>query len=241
MKILGIETATAVCAASIVKDGCILSERVLVEPHVHSEKLITLIEQSLINAAYTLGDIDGIAVSIGPGSFTGLRIGLSVAKGLAYARNKPLLAIPTLEGLVWNVSEELELPVDALILPLIDARRSEVYAAGFYFHQNILEEALPVQSISLQGLVELIQTERWIIAMGDGAEKFYQFLNETKSQVQSRVTLPSLQKRFCRAAAIGLLGEKRLERDDVADLATLEPFYVKNFYTLIKTQHLPVQ
>ena len=102
MKILGIETATSVCAAAIVDDGDVLTEQWIEAQHSHSEKLITLIDKCLQTVNCELKSLAGIAVSIGPGSFTGLRIGLSVAKGLSYASGVPLVSIPTLKALAWN-------------------------------------------------------------------------------------------------------------------------------------------
>src|SRR5258706_14324961 len=102
MKILGIESATVVCAAAIIENGCVRSERTLIAPRIHSEKIISLIDESLDDANITPTELEGVAVSIGPGSFTGLRIGLSVAKGLAYALDKPIVAVPTLEALAAN-------------------------------------------------------------------------------------------------------------------------------------------
>lgn len=99
MNLLGIETSTAACGVAVVSDGGMNVERSIVEAHIHSEKLLTLVRTVLGEAKIGLNEIDAVAVSIGPGSFTGLRIGLSSAKGLCYALEKPLLTVPTFDAI----------------------------------------------------------------------------------------------------------------------------------------------
>ena len=106
MIVLGIETATAVCAVALVDDDVVRAERRYEIPQAHSEKLMECVDDCLKSAGLALSSIDGIAISIGPGSFTGLRIGLSVAKGLAFATDKPVVGVPTLEALAVTTRAE---------------------------------------------------------------------------------------------------------------------------------------
>ncbi len=134
MIVLGIETATAVCAVALVDDDVVRAERRYEIPQAHSEKLMECVDDCLKSAGLILSSIDGIAISIGPGSFTGLRIGLSVAKGLAFAAGKPLVGVPTLEALALQPVRKDIGEADDVIVPMIDARRDEVYTAIFRRH-----------------------------------------------------------------------------------------------------------
>lgn len=241
MTVLAIETATAVCAAAVVADGKTRSEFELNAPRVHSERLVALIDRALAAASVKSGAVDGIAVSIGPGSFTGLRIGLSVAKGLAYAWNKPLAAVSTLEALAWEAARPGTVHHRELILPMIDARRDEVYVAGYHYIEGELEERIVAQSMTMEELVHIVLDNEYIVITGDGAKKFSEFLRRTYPEHASRIPL-SVDERFeCKASAVGLIGERQLLNGIVANLETLEPMYVKDFHMLLKTQHSTVQ
>lgn len=240
MKVLGIETATSVCGAAIIEDGINRSERSLETPHIHSDKLVSLIDSVLVDSGLTLHHLDGIAVSIGPGSFTGLRIGLSVGKGLAYAVEKPLMCVCTLESLAWNIIQESFAQKDDYIIPMIDARRAEVYTALYRYHGNGLEEIVLPCAILLQKFDDLIPDKGSVVVAGDGADKFQAFFQEGQPAFLSRITIPTKERRLCRASTVGLLGERKFLRGERSDIASVEPMYVKEFYTLVKTQHLQV-
>ncbi len=241
MTILAIETATAVCAAAVVRNGAVLGEAHVESPHVHSERLISLIDQALGHSGLGPGQLDGIAVSLGPGSFTGLRIGLSVAKGLAYASGKPLIAVLTLKGLAMQaVRQSLAVP-GSVILPLIDARRAEVYAAAYRFVNGVLEELIPSRTAHVHEIFSLLGGETAVVIMGDGAEKFQEFGMESNIPELSRFVIPHRESRLCSAAAVGLLGERELAAGHTADLAALEPLYVQEFQTLIRTRRQEVE
>ena len=237
MKILGIETATAVCGAAVVVDGVPRVERSIEAPHVHSEKLMTLIDECLQISGIDLRDCDGIAVSIGPGSFTGLRIGLSVAKGLAYAAGKPVISVPTLEALAWRAIHQHLTHEGDLILPMIDARRDEVYTATYRHSDAKLEEVTSARAIALKEITNSIGLANRVIVLGDGVEKFQHFLMKTESVTRSKIIAPPREARTCSALSVALRGEAKLVRGQRDDLSGLEPLYVKDFFTLVKTQH----
>ncbi|MBI3193891.1 MAG: tRNA (adenosine(37)-N6)-threonylcarbamoyltransferase complex dimerization subunit type 1 TsaB [Ignavibacteriae bacterium] len=246
--ILAIETATNVCAAALVSNGKIISELSLNEPHVHSEKLLSLIDellttgnslltnhQSPITKVVTRVIPDAVAISVGPGSFTGLRIGLSVAKGLCYAWNKPLVPVLTLQALAWNVLSDNFAQENDFVLPMLDARRAEAYVALYQRKGSELVEVRPVGAISVEKIVELLPEHKKVFILGDASTKFRAHLEHLESNIERCIFLPAEQQK-CRSAAVGLIGEKLLAQGIVAELASLEPMYVKEFFTTAQTK-----
>ena len=237
MRILGIETATILCSAAIVADGNVLCEHSADSPRVHSEKLVSIIDNCFQTAKCGLGSLDGIAVSIGPGSFTGLRIGLSVAKGLSYATGISLVAVPTLKGLARYGMSMHFAEVPNYILSLLDARRDEVYMALYSSKGSIIEELVLSSAMSVKHLTAHLPRNSKILILGDGAEKFRQYLTKADNYDNSSyIILPDVINR-CSAAAIALLGENIISEHGGEDIASMEPVYVKEFYTLVRTQH----
>jgi tRNA threonylcarbamoyladenosine biosynthesis protein TsaB len=237
VKILGIETATNLCAAAIVENGTVHAEHSSDSPHVHSEKLISIIDQCFNDAKLTLNSIDGIAVSIGPGSFTGLRIGLSVAKGLSYASGKPLAAVPTLKGLAMHGIAQNSIQNIEFILPLLDARRDEVYIALYRLAGIDLHEVIPSSAMSLAHLVNQLPVNKKILILGDGTEKFEHFIKKADNYAPNSYIILQNSSNYCSAAIIAQMGSEIINAQGGADIASLEPFYVKDFYTLVRTQH----
>ena len=241
MTLLAIETATAVCAAAVVRDGGTMGEARIELPHVHSEKLISLVDGALGAAGLDSAGIDGIAVSVGPGSFTGLRIGVSAAKGLAYAWGKPLIPVLTLEALAMEAVRQSLARTGSIILPMIDARRAEVYTAVYRLVNGVLHEILPSHAAQIRDILSAVPGDAPVVVMGDGADKFREFLHEIDQSVSSRFSIPSRDRRLCSAVAVGLLGERALAAGHTADIAALEPLYVKDFQSLAGTRQLEVQ
>jgi len=237
MTVLAIETATAVCATAVIVNGKVSSEYSLNTPHIHSEKLMSLIDDSLRSSSVGSDSCDGIAVSIGPGSFTGLRIGLSCAKGLSCAWNKPIVPVPTLEALALNAATQNGFSQHSVILAAIDARRNEVYAAGYRSRNDELEEVIPLRSILLEEISDLLRAEHSVVVTGDGVRKIREFIEGSNSGHDVRCLYTPEEWSECRASSVGLLGELRLKRGFVAEVASLEPLYVKDFHTLVNTQH----
>ncbi|MDI6765719.1 MAG: tRNA (adenosine(37)-N6)-threonylcarbamoyltransferase complex dimerization subunit type 1 TsaB [Bacteroidota bacterium] len=241
MKILGIETATMVCAAAVIEDDNVLAERKLLLPQMHSEKLVDLIDDCLRTAQLDTNTIDGIAVSIGPGSFTGLRIGLSVAKGLSFTSGKPIIGVPTLHGLAHNAIQQKLCQSGDIVIPMIDARRDEIYAAGYRVDNGNLDEISAASAISLGACIDSSREHQRVLVVGDGAEKFMSYLEKVELEDSSRYIIPPAEYRHCSAAAIASLGALSFLKGVRDDVETLEPFYVKDFYTLVKTQHQEVK
>ncbi len=228
--ILAIETATAVCGAALLDGETVVAEELSEEPHAHSEKLAPMIAGLLSRYA---SPIDAIAVSIGPGSFTGLRIGLSTAKGLAYAWEKPVVAVPTLEALALRALTATVPQQGDWLLPMIAARRGEVYTA-LYAVGEYPEERVEARALAMEGVADILPATGRVILMGDGVDGYRTVISRNEDKKGIEYIVPAREKRLCSAAAVGKAGYRRLRRSAFADLAALEPFYLKEFATTMK-------
>jgi len=234
MIILGIETATAVCGAVIMDGDTILSEHEIAEPHVHSEHLLSIINRCLESTVGSLQAVDAIAISIGPGSFTGLRIGLSVVKGLSFAAGKKIVAVPTLHALAWRAVVEKYVGENDYILPMIDARRDEVYTAMYQYRSQSLQECFAPCAKSLSELSNDIAGIDHIVILGDGTPKFRKLFHGDENSQMSRYIIPSEEHRYCKASAVAAVARANTGLYTINDIAALEPFYIKDFYTVSK-------
>ncbi|MEZ0005279.1 tRNA threonylcarbamoyladenosine biosynthesis protein TsaB [Flavobacterium sp. 28YEA47A] len=212
--ILNIETATKNCSISIAKDGVTLFCKEMSEQgYSHAEKLHVFIAESLQEVKIDFSDLKAVAVSQGPGSYTGLRIGVSAAKGLCYALNIPLIAIDTLEILARQLSV-----ADGLIIPMIDARRMEVYDAVFDSQYNKIHET-KAEIITEDSFADF---EGTIHLLGDGAMKCADVLSDSRFVYHSDIIYPS-------AKEMSSLSFDRHKKSDIVDVAYFEPFYLKDF------------
>lgn len=212
--ILQLETATRNCSVALSKDGqTLLCKEIAESGYSHAEKLHVFIEEILKEAHLTFEDLSAIAVSQGPGSYTGLRIGVSAAKGLCYSLNIPLLAIDTLETLARKIS-----PENGVIVPMIDARRMECYTAIFDTnHQKlraIQSEIIEANSFSeMEGVIHLV---------GDGAPKCKALLTDARFIYHDEIEFPS-------ATEMSGIAYAKYKINDTVDVAYFEPFYLKDF------------
>lgn len=212
--ILNIETATKNCSVSLAQDGKIVAlSEFAGEGYLHAEKLHVFIAEVLEQGGIAMADVNGVAVSMGPGSYTGLRIGVSAAKGLCYALTIPLIAIDTLELVARRIQ-----PENGLIIPMLDARRMEVYTAVFDKDYNKLQptsaEIITEDSFSgLKGPLHLA---------GDGAAKCRELLGAEKFIYHDAVLYPS-------ANEMGALSYTKYKISDTVDVAYFEPYYLKDF------------
>jgi tRNA threonylcarbamoyladenosine biosynthesis protein TsaB len=217
--ILHIETATRNCSVAIAQDGQLLVCREIAEEgYSHAEKLHVFIEETLAQANLTYNDLSAIAVSQGPGSYTGLRIGVSAAKGLCFALGIPLIAVDTLAVLASMVRVS-----DGLIVPMIDARRMEVYSAVFNAaHQKIREvqaEIITPDSFS--------DTEGKIHFVGDGQDKCKAVLTGDRFVFLEDIVYPS-------AKGMVAMAYDKYQKSDAVDVAYFEPYYLKDFMITAK-------
>jgi tRNA threonylcarbamoyladenosine biosynthesis protein TsaB len=221
--ILGIETATTICSVALVKDGKLISIRESEGLREHSAALTGYIAEVFNETGFTYQQTDAIAVSIGPGSYTGLRIGVSSAKGLCYALDKPLITINTLKSLAWQAVKKCHrqgLNSDnALFVPMLDARRMEVYTAIYDKALNLIE---PVNALVVNEKAFDSYPGNDIIYFGEGAEKCRQsFIEKSHFTFLDSVSLS--------AEAICMLAINDFENGTFADVAYSEPFYLKEF------------
>lgn len=227
MSILAIETATSVCGAAVVSGGVVNAIAQVDEKNVHAERLLPLIESVLHKADTTLAKIEAIAVSIGPGSFTGLRIGLSVAKGLAYSTAKPLVAVPTLEALALRVMQETEIKPGTPILAAIDARRDEVYCQLYSTRNGRLEAVWDVCDLTV-GEVRTRIGEQEVIVTGDAQNKI------GEGWKNAAATFADARFAGCSASTVALIGEREFRAGVRDDASTLEPRYIKEFFLKVR-------
>ncbi len=228
MTVLGIETATVVCSAAIAVDGALVAEETLEQHAVHAEKLLTLIDRSLRTAGRTTRDLTAVAVSIGPGSFTGLRIGLSVAKGLVYATGCPIVAVPTLATLAHRVSGWEARPRGVPILTVLDARRDEVYCQLFTADGDEPVAAGDARDCTLAELGSSLPGGP-VIVTGDARQKVAEFLSVTDGGTGRVIVAPETHAR-CSGGSVAILGGSLFSRGVVEDPAHLEPRYIKEFF-----------
>ncbi|MDO9255710.1 MAG: tRNA (adenosine(37)-N6)-threonylcarbamoyltransferase complex dimerization subunit type 1 TsaB [Bacteroidales bacterium] len=221
--ILGIETATSICSVALVRDGKLLAIRESVGARDHSGALTTYIADVFTEAGLTYSQLDAIAVSMGPGSYTGLRIGVSSAKGFCYALDKPFIAIDTLKSLAWqalqNYNQQRKDTENLLLVPMLDARRMEVYTAVFDQNLQVIE---PVNAhIVTENSFDAFAGKE-ILYFGDGASK-------CKSFFELKDNYTFLDNINLSAFAICMLAESDFQNNNFADVAYCEPFYLKDF------------
>lgn len=216
--ILCLETATTVCSVALFDSEKLLSFQEYHLEKSHSTLLPSIIETSLANAGITKRQLDIVAVSEGPGSYTGLRIGVSIAKGLCYALDIPLVAVNTLSSMAAGVN--IYNKRKALVCPMIDARRMEVYTAVFDDENKVIEEVSPkiIDESAFAGLLR--KNEVWFF--GDGAAKCEAVLGLHPNAIFLRDVFPS-------AKSMGAEAYEKFKSKKFEDVAYFEPFYLKEF------------
>ncbi|CDA42377.1 tRNA (adenosine(37)-N6)-threonylcarbamoyltransferase complex dimerization subunit type 1 TsaB [Prevotellamassilia timonensis] len=218
--ILNIETSTNVCSVALSQDGVCLYEDVNMEGPSHAQVLAGYVKNAVSFADSHAIPIDAIAISKGPGSYTGLRIGVSEAKGVAYGRDAKLLSVPTLKLLTVPILlGHEELPEDALLCPMIDARRMEVYCALYdrALNEVVQTQALVIDSDSFKDYLD----KQPIYFMGNGADKCVETIQHPNAHFIKNI-VP-------RAKNMIPLAEMAMAKEQFEDVAYFEPFYLKEF------------
>ena len=217
MLILGIETSTPVCSVALSDGSGVMAQYTLASDMHHSERLVPMVQQVLADAGVTLGDLHGVAVASGPGSFTGLRIGMGLAKGLCMAAGLPLLPVPTLAGMALGAGCE-GLPV----CPMLDARRGEVYAGVYDCVDGRVVSRLPDRAGPVSDW--FADLPRPVVLVGDGAwlhrAQMLEALSGGAHFASRALGRPD-------AGAIALLGADMLVRGDMGDVDAVEPVYLR--------------
>jgi len=218
--ILSIETSTQVCSVALNKGDVMLGEYKVSEEKSHSRLLTHFIDTILQDCGYKLNDVDAFAVSQGPGSYTGLRIGVSTAKGLCFALDKPLISVNTLESMAHSVNAN---NIDKrYVCPMLDARRMEVYCAMFDSDTNYVRqtEAVIIEENSFSEVLE----KQKVIFCGNGMTKCKIILGMHPNALFIDEVNPL-------ASSAGSLAYSKFLKKEFEDLAYFEPFYLKDFYT----------
>jgi tRNA threonylcarbamoyladenosine biosynthesis protein TsaB len=242
--ILCLETSTAVCSVALVENGNVVALRESLDGQNHAEKITLFIDEVMKEAGVAYKDLDAVATSMGPGSYTGLRIGVSTAKGLCYAMEKPLIAIDTLAAMAHGFNDaetqrgkvtEFMVGVNsqsqsqgqgqsqqptAILCPMIDARRMEVYTA---FFSEKLERTSETEALVIDenSFMELKQNNH-LYLFGDGADKLAALFENDEN-------ITVVEKFHCSAAYMAKLADEAFTNKQFVDTAYFEPFYLKNF------------
>lgn len=217
-KILSIETSTFICSVAVHNCGELLSLREISESGAHAERLMQLIVDAVKEAGLDLEDLDAIAVSEGPGSYTGLRIGVSTAKGLAFGLGKPLISINTLKALASGVAVEK----DALIISLLDARRMEVYREVFDSSLRTVA-GLDAEILEIGAFQNYLEDHK-VYFVGDALDKVKSVVESEQAFFLTELTIS--------AAHLGKLAFDKFKEADFADIAYFVPNYLKEFKAL---------
>ena len=219
MRILSLETSAKACSAAVTEDGVLLASAFQCSGLTHSRTLMPMVEGMLKNADMTLSSCDAVAVAVGPGSFTGIRIGVAAAKGLAFGADLPVIGVSTLEamamGLAWW---------DGLVICAMDARRQQVYNALFRAERGCLTRLTPDRAIALEELAaEIKNDENEKIIVGDGAQLCYTYLSE--QGIPCRMAPPSLVMQH--AVGVAQTAGEMAARGETVSAHELVPVYLR--------------
>jgi len=222
--ILLIETSTSVLSVALARDGAVVSERVCAEPRKQASLTAPLVKEVLDEAGLTVRDCDAVCVSSGPGSYTGLRVGVSTAKGLAFGAGIPLLAMGTLDILVAGAqpSEDIR-----YIVPMIDARRMEVYTAVYSADARRLTE-VESKIVDSDAFAQYLE-EGKVLFLGDGALKCREVIGHPHALFEEAFPLARHMAKWAR---------KAFEEGKFENLAYFEPFYLKDFIATVSKKNL---
>lgn len=224
--ILNIETATKNCSVCLAKNGEVIVVKELNNGNYsHAEVLHPFIVELLNEVKLTSKDIDAVAVSKGPGSYTGLRIGVSAAKGLCFAFDKPLISIDTLTSLSHHISID-----KGLVIPMIDARRMEVYAAVFNENHEQIRE-IKAEVIDENSYYEYLE-EKKVYFLGDGSEKVREVIKHKNAVF--------IEDKFPSAKEMAQLSFDKYQKSDIENVAYFEPFYLKDFVVIPEKKKKPL-
>jgi len=214
--ILGIETATKNCSVALFKDGIIIAKKEHIsDGYTHAEELTLFIQDVINSANITLKKVEAVAISMGPGSYTGLRIGTSTAKGLCYALDIPLIAVSTLKAMAFEMAKNEK---SVIYCPMIDARRMEVFSA-LYDVNNKLVRDVQADVVDENTYAEFLAHE--IIFFGDGSLKCKEIISHKNAKF--------IEGFHPSAKNLGILAKSKFENKDFEDVAYFEPYYLKDF------------
>lgn len=217
MKILAVDTATKSCSVAILEAGSLSVELTTLKDQTHSKQLMQLIHKGLEMSGFSAGELDGLAVTIGPGSFTGLRIGVSTIKGLAQALDKPVVGISSLDVLAWQCADR-----SYLICPLLDARKGEVYSATYRYDNDTLTQKSPENAGAPEAVVEKIKEP--CVFIGSGAQLYRRNISAI---LGDQAHFAPESQNIIRASSVAFLSMERFETHDTDEIRGLAPHYIR--------------
>lgn len=224
MKILAVDTATQTCSVAITEDQYPIAEITLTRNQTHSKHLMDMIHHACHLSAIPVSDIDGFAITKGPGSFTGLRIGISTLKGLALTLKKPIVGISTLDALAFQFADS-PIPVYALL----DARKKEIYVSDYHFTDGKLISKTDEQVMPPEILLSHIEVRSLFV--GDGALVYKSLIEKILGR---NAIFPRSSKNIITASSVAFLSLKRFMQNDTDDIVTFVPRYIRKSDAEIK-------
>lgn len=222
--ILLIETATTSCSVALSEGGRVIAVKEANERNIHASHITVFIEEVMKSSGKPYSDLKAVAISKGPGSYTGLRIGVSTAKGLCFALGIPLISVNTLEAMANGLIKTRQLESSCYLVPMIDARRMEVFTAIFLTDLTVIEEVNA--KIVDQTSFDQFQSNK-LILFGDGADKFKELFSERSNMMFSDFENSAVH--------LAELANNKLINGDLENMAYFEPFYLKDFVTTAKS------
>jgi tRNA threonylcarbamoyladenosine biosynthesis protein TsaB len=219
--ILCIESSGSICSVSLTKKGSILAYKFVEEPNGHSKHLATLISALFERSNYSISGLDAVAVSGGPGSYTGLRIGVVMAKGICYALDIPLIALDTLSIMAHQFMNTQKVGGDTVLSPCVDARRMEVYTAVFDLQNNPILASQPMV-LTEQSFSEILSKQK-VMFFGSGATKMEDVIQHKNAVFHLEAVNPTAQH-------MALLAQEKYKDKDFEDVAYYNPNYLKPVY-----------
>ena len=218
MKILALDTSTLMATIAVIQDDILIGEFSLNQDMSHSERLVPMIKEILDNLNLKIDDIDLYGVSTGPGSFTGLRIGVATVKGFAHLFDKPIVGVSTLEGLAFN------LPHNEIVVPMIDARRDRVYTGIYTWENGRIQTIMEPDVIEVDDLLEILDKYEKIAVNGDGSILYKERIG---SALGDKVLFSTIGANSCRAGSIAELAILKYKDGYQDDYFTLVPDYLR--------------
>ncbi|KAB3532065.1 tRNA (adenosine(37)-N6)-threonylcarbamoyltransferase complex dimerization subunit type 1 TsaB [Alkaliphilus serpentinus] len=220
MKLLALDTSSMVATVAIMEEDKLIAETVLNHKKTHSSQLMPLIKEALDNCGLTPADIDYFAASLGPGSFTGLRIGITTIKAMAQALNKPVVGVSTLDALAYNLPCS-----EGILCPIIDAQRDNLYTARYKWKKQELNRISDYDILHIDELIDVLnnQNEK-IIFLGDGINQFQQIL---EGSLKEKALFPHNALSIPRASSIGGLALIQIKEGNVQKAEELLPIYMR--------------
>lgn len=216
LKILAIDTSSFPASVAISDDNVILGEYVIRNQRKHSQNIMVMVERLFADLSMDISEIDIFATTCGPGSFTGLRIGISTVRAFAQAMKKPVVSVNTLEAIAYNMST-----YDGIVIPMLDARRDEVFTAVYKFSDNESKELCPPSVMTISEIIEKYKNQS-VMFCGDGA-----LIHKSELDISENFRFAPVNLSETRASAVIAVAHSKALRGEVISYNEVEPIYLR--------------